>query len=212
MNAVLRSIALVVLLSLALFMNTAAAEVTLSITISGTPDELIPLLKKLKGMGIGMEETAEATDTDAALRVHMHSVNEDISMVEEAEPESAAQENVAPLGLWGAAVSPPQARPGDTVVVTVQISDPKHEIDTVAASLDGENGYLFDLYDDGTYGDEVPNDGIWSYALKVPQSLDAESYTIAIVPYNRFGDQIVTAGATGVDEIVSSEVSLPVLR
>jgi hypothetical protein len=180
----------------------AAAELTLSITISGTPDELIPLLETLKKMGFGTEGSKQ--QSDEPIRFEMNSVSSET----DAPPETNEEPE---LGIWGAAAQPSPAKPGDTVMVTLQVTDTEGRIDTIAASMGDDDGLLFDLYDNGTNGDEVARDGVWSYELTVPQSLDVEQYTILIIPYDRNGDEITTE-VDGEVQTMRSEVVLAIKR
>lgn len=185
----------------------AAADVTLSITITGSPDELIPLLEQLKRLGIGTEGGSEASPEEERIQLQMHSVTSD----EEAAAEPPAPEEEE-LGLWGAAVQPSPAKPGDTVMVTVQVADSERRIDTIAVAVDGGEGLMFDLYDNGTHGDETARDGVWSYAMDVPHTLDVEQYTMTIVPYDRFGREVTLETPGGEPIPLREKLVLPVRR
>lgn len=183
---------------------SASAELKLSITITGTPEELIPLLEKLSEMGVG---TGSEEESDEPVRMEMHSVTGD----EEAAAEEKGESDEPP-GLWGAAVTPAAPRPGEDVLVTLQVSDPSGQVDTIACVVEEGDGFLFDLYDNGTHGDEIAGDGVWSYLLTVPTRLDVDTYTINVTPYDRRGNEIAVESDDGSMETLSAEIALPVTR
>ncbi len=206
MGTTLSNWTLCAVLGWCLLAGASFADVTLSITISGSADELIPLLEKLKDLGIGESAASSEIETEESIQVELHSVSS-------GEPSVLDREEVEEeLGLWGAAIQPSPAKPGDTVTVTLQVADTARRIDTIAVAVSGGDGMLFDLYDNGAHGDETARDGVWSYAFEVPQSIDVDEYSLTIIPYDRRGDEVVAQGADEEKIPLRSELTLPVQR
>lgn len=112
---------LVTLIALCGAVAAARAEVTVSITISGTVEELVPILQKLQELGLG-----GATAAGDPLKLNVHSVmtgTEAVPVV------------TAPPAIESAAVEPANAKAGEAVLVTAKIVDAGHAIDTVAATI-----------------------------------------------------------------------------
>jgi hypothetical protein len=58
---------------------------------------------------------------------------------------------------------------GGTWVVSAEVTDRRNIVDTVAVVNPDTGTVLFDLYDNGSHGDEKPNDGVWTYVWDRPQ-------------------------------------------
>lgn len=179
----------------------AGPEVTVS--ISGSLGEMLPVLQLLRNMGFGFESP---DDSDQALRLEVHSVVRDtdllkdllegqtVDAVEDAPVEEAPEpEPQDTLGLYRPAVDPAAAAPGDTVTVSVVVVDPEGDVDTIGAELVGVAGSHADLYDDGTHGDEVASDGIWTRAMTLPDEILPGPHHIEVVAYDSYGDPVTDA-------------------
>lgn len=158
----------------------APAEVTVSVTISGTIDELIPILQKLKELGI----EPGAASVEDALSVDLHSVSE--SEVPAPPPEPVKP----PLSLAKLTVEPAEAVPGGAITVSAGVTDPDGVVDTVVATLHTQTALTYDLYDNGDKGDMAPKDGIWSFAIDVPEAAALGEYRVSAVAYDRNGNPI----------------------
>lgn len=182
---VLRSM---VLFPLVVFLSvgTVFADVSVSVTITGSVDELIPVLQELRKLGIGRDAVPA---NDEALRVQLHSVSP-------TGPSVAA--TVKPtLAFTDAAVFPARARAGETVLVTLRLSDPQGKVDTIGTALSGVDGPKFDLYDNGTRGDLVAGDGIWSYSLVIPGTAEAGDYAVVATAYDPNGTVVTVRDDEG---------------
>lgn len=166
--------------------GTAGAEVSVSITITGSIDELLPILEHLRGLGIGVASDAAEEDS---LKLQVHSV---ISEEEAALPDGGAPK--PQLGLRDLEVEPRAVKRGNPVLATVKLSDPDHVVDTVAVSL---GDATFDLYDDGTNGDSKAVDGVWSRLLPVAETTDTGEQSLKARAFDVHGDRILVAGADG---------------
>lgn len=177
------------------------AEVTVSITISGTIDEIIPVLEQLRGLGVG---TAGATDDPLKLQVHS------VMSSEEEEEVKTSAEGIAPKPLptiLQATVEPGIAKPGDRVVVKAAIGDPERVVDTVAGTVASTR---VDLFDNGTGGDATAGDGVWSGTLTLPGNVETGANTITITAYNANGEQITLPDADGNLTPLTAEAALTV--
>ena len=173
----------------ALLCAVSGADVTVSVQISGTVDELTQILEVLKGLGIG---TAEATATEGGLPISLHSLI-DRPAEAGAAPEPAAPPK-PPLAFLAAQTTPDKVHPGNEVLVTLEVSDPDRRVDTIVATLSGATDADYDLFDNGKRGDAVAHDGIWTLALPVPPSAGIGSYVLSFKAYDEFGDQVFLGG------------------
>ena len=107
-------------------------------------------------------------------------------------PQAPAHEadGVAMSALSGIAISPRSTRPGQPILVTAKVEDPRHAVDTVAASVAERGNLTFDLYDNGAHGDQVAGDGLWSYELRLPDDLAPGEYTINLTAHDAYGGAI----------------------
>lgn len=173
------------------FVPAARAEVTISITISGSIEELLPILRQLQSMGVGAGDSAEDP-----LKLNVHSVmsGDDFAlpgMAPPPEPVAPALEPEPPkLGFQGATVTPGSAKAGENVLFAAQVSDPDHVVDTVGLTV---GDITFDLFDNGANGDETAMDGIWSRHYALPATLQAGDYVATITAYDVNGEPVVAA-------------------
>ncbi|HRI89451.1 MAG TPA: hypothetical protein PK869_14355 [Candidatus Hydrogenedentes bacterium] len=168
---------------LLLFLALAApafAEVKVSVTITGTIEELIPVLQKLQELGIG-----GAPAVDDPLKLNVHSV-----MTEAGAPADAP----APLAIGPVTVEPAAAKAGDSVLISAAVQDQGRAVDTVAAAI-GE--LRIDLFDNGTEGDLTAGDGIWSRQIALPATLAAGDAPVSVSAYNASGEAVTVPDATG---------------
>ncbi|MBI4556597.1 MAG: hypothetical protein HY706_03370 [Candidatus Hydrogenedentes bacterium] len=204
--------------------GAAYADLTVSVNITGTIEELIPILQHLKDLGVG---TGTAAASEDALKLNVHSIA--TGATTEAAPAPAPEAAPAPepvsaippeppkpaLGLLNLKAEPAAPKPGDIVQLSVQVSDPDHKIDTVAVTVTGPEGDakgVFDLYDNGTHGDATANDGLWSTNIGAlgPAARAGETYTLMVVAYDANGDPVMTAGEGGAIIPLKAEAGLTV--
>lgn len=184
----------------------ASEEVSVTVKFTGSIDELMDVLESLQALGIGEKQAASVNEP---VRVQMHSV-----ATNSASPPAPVQlpQAAGSISLSQATVVPAQARPGDSVLVSVRVVDPRGDVDTVAATLHGVNGFMFDLYDNGTHGDTTRGDGVWSYALEIPTLAGAKTYRVIVTAYDRSGDIIEHENAKGVPAPLTTETRLGIAR
>lgn len=156
----------------------AGAELKVSVTLSGSVDELLPIIQHLKDMGVGLGAQA-----GEAVKLEVHSV---ITRGEGVADEAPAPEPA--LALLNPHVEPTAPNPSEEVLIVVRVSDPEHKVDTVAGRF---RRYDFDLYDDGTHGDKVAGDGTWSYAYVLPTDATPGAYTFTIRAFDVHGDPVM---------------------
>lgn len=158
----------------------ARAEVTVSITISGPVEELVPILQKLQELGLG-----GATATADPLKLNVHSV-----MTEE---EKAAAESPQPA-IKSVTVEPASAKAGGSVLIAASVADPNRAIDTVAATIGDTK---VDLFDNGTEGDVTAGDGVWSRMTALPAGLAPGEVEVSAHAYNANGEAVQVPGTNG---------------
>jgi len=181
----------------AMALGPAAAEITVSVSISGTIEELLPILRHLRDMGYGVGPASAEED---ALQLEVFSVMASEGEKSPGEPPESGSEKVAlrpVLSMKEAAVAPAPITRGETALVTVVITDPDRVVDTVGATLGSLRDNSFDLFDNGTLGDAAANDGIWSRTVEVPATLPVGSHTVRIQAYDVNGDPVMAPAKEG---------------
>ncbi len=199
----------------------ARAEVTVSLQIHGTVDEILPILQMLKNAGIG---TSLGAEEKAGLKLELNSVAEvdtsEAQAVPETPPSNASGPTVEPevaakrVVLSRPKVEPAVSKPGEQVLVTLEVKDPAKRVHTVAASEGngGAGSKYVDLYDDGTHGDLTPNDGIWSYQSKVSETAADGEFTFRIVAFDANGQPLTQDDGQGNHVEVATEGRLVVKK
>ncbi|HOF39052.1 MAG TPA: hypothetical protein PLD73_03190 [Candidatus Hydrogenedentes bacterium] len=200
-----RNVGSVLILALAAAWCTGGAwaagsgpEVTVS--ISGSLNDMLPVLQLLRNMGFGFESP---DDAEKPLRLEVHSVVTDGDLIEGAaagdipgmgeRPDQAALPDTP--GLYHPAADPASAKPGDHITVSAMLVDPERRVDTMSARIVGAEGVLADLYNDGTHGDATPNDATWTGTLILPSTLLTGSHLVELAAYDNYGDPV--AGENG---------------
>lgn len=183
----------------------AAAELRFSLTIEGSPEEIMAVLRQLRRSGIG--GNAEEAGGDP-LRLRVFSATGDA--VETPAPAGSAAPE-PPVDLRAALVSPPGGPPGAPVLITVRVRDEEHRVDTVAAWIPAVS-LTADLHDNGQGGDVTAGDGIWSATLAVPDTLPDGAHEVTLTAYDANGDVIAFTGPEGVREPVTATTQLVVRR
>lgn len=183
-----------------IFSGVAGAEVTVTVTITGTIDDILPILHQLQQMGVG---TGGAAGEDP-LKLRVHSV---MTHQEAAGAPPAA--TVVPLQPRFVSVQaiPAAAKPGEAILVTVGVDDPERRINTVAASL---GDLTIDLFDNGANGDAVAGDGIWSNTITVPAGLGVGEKPLVVKAFNADGGPVVVKAPTGEDLPLTMENTVTV--
>jgi len=157
-------------------------ELSVSVTISGPIEEILPLLEHLRKMDVG------TSSADESLRVELRSVAKPAEVAPPAPPKPA-------LALEEPQADPPSFRAGEPVTLSVGVSDPGGVVDTVSAVIDGVDASV-DLYDDGTHGDAAAGDGVWS-AWSVFAPIDPGEHGVAVSAFNTYGTVVVAPGPDG---------------
>ena len=228
MNKILQ-VVVVGLIALGLISGVAYAELSVSVTISGPLEELLPLLQHIKDMGIGHG------GGETGIKLEMNSVAAPAAPAPEAATQAApppapeasttaaAQPTPPPtapppppkpaLGFSEIQVAPSTTKPGNTVLISVRVNDPDHQVDTVSATTDGTVANapgVGDLYDNGTHGDVTAADGIWSAAVILSSQVAPGEYPITIRGYNRNGLSVMVPGPDKQDIPLSAQAKITV--
>jgi len=184
-------------LCLLLLAASAAAELQLSLTLTGTPEEIIRAVEVLREAGL-VADGGEAPGTPLTIE----------STTSQAELDAARQESTKVV-VGNALASPPNAKAGTPMLVTIDVLDAARRVDTISAVL-GENLATTDLYDNGTNGDVTPGDGRWSALLMVPPRIAAGSHEIVFTPYDAKGAPLTAPGPDGTEVPLLGKVYIAV--
>ena len=196
-----RGIALGVLIGLS-WAGMATGEVEVSVTIKGDVEELIPILVQLKHMGLG-----DQVSDDDVLRMQVHSVTvgsleDEPSQEATAESKQGIEGTTAPapkprLAMANLATDSESVRPGQAVLVSVEIEDTDRVVDTVAVNIDTPDAITKDLYDNGAHGDAKAGDGTWMRLVAIPPLTPRGEYHITVAAYDVNGEQVKIQNADG---------------
>lgn len=175
------------------WVSAAAGQVRVSVTIEGDVEELIQILEMLEN-----RQKARSAD-EAPLRIDLHSL--------------LSEEEVAPAApvFTELGIEPARVQAGERALIRVRLEDEGGVVDTVAGQL-GDAGLLqFDLYDNGTHGDAEAEDGVWTYALDVPESAVPGRYTLSVKAYDSNGDEVWVAAEDGTRAALKAETAFSVV-
>ncbi|HOJ32499.1 MAG TPA: hypothetical protein PKY35_11040 [Candidatus Hydrogenedentes bacterium] len=184
----------------------AFGEIQVSVTISGSLEEMLPILMQLKESGSQIK-----LESDDEVRVHVHSVTSeegDMHVGQEAE------EGKAPTASNPAFVEPkivPEAvKAGEEITLTVKLADPNRVVDTLSAEVAIPKPVTVDLFDKGDEGDEVAGDNIWTRKLMIPADTPVGSYEVRISAFDADGKpiQIVKPDGTQAPLMITTLVNV----
>ena len=175
----------------------AWGEVTVTISITGSIDEILPILQLLRDVGIGVDVPGAKED---AIKLRVHSI---------AGPEAQEMEATAPppvvlpeppvmpepdLAMGEPVVIPVPAKAGGTIAVTAKVWDKARKVDTVAAVLTARrpDGAIMqriepDLYDNGSRGDKKARDGLWSREITLPPDAMPGTWAVEVIAFDANG-------------------------
>lgn len=183
----------------------ARAELEVSLEISGSVDEIMAVLDQLKQAGLGQE----SEDGGEGLRLEVHS-----TATTEGAPADAVAPPPAPeppIALGSVHVEPATVTAGQVLRVTVAVKDQDHVVDTVAANMRKEGKeFTFDLFDDGSHGDEAAGDGVRSVNVAVPGAATPGEYEIVFFAYDAAGNQVTLPNEQGEPVPVSASAKVTV--
>jgi len=174
--------------ALALVSNVARAELELTLTIRGDVPEMITVLQQLQLLGLG----DSAPDASDPLKLRVESVHEQDTA--EAPVKTAPLEPV--LALTRPTASPATVAPGAELTLTVAVIDERRVVDTLSATLIG-TGLAFDLFDNGTHGDAMPADGVWTVTFTVPPETPVGEYEATFLVYDGAGNALTVSAEEG---------------
>ncbi|MFM1919769.1 MAG: hypothetical protein RLZZ303_1403 [Candidatus Hydrogenedentota bacterium] len=182
----------------------ARAELEVSLEISGSVDEIMAVLDQLKQAGLGQE----SEEGGEGLRLEVQSTATPEGAPAEAAPPPAPE---PPITLGSVVVEPASVTPGQVLRVTVAVKDQDRVVDTVAANM-RNNGkeFTFDLFDDGSHGDEAAGDGVRSVNVAVPGAATPGEYEIVFFAYDAAGNQVTLPNAHGEPEPVTASAKVTV--
>jgi len=92
-------------------------------------------------------------------------------------------------------LEPDSGRPGDTITVTANVSDPEDQILSVTLTLEGSDGTVVEMLDDGTEGDLNSGDGTYTCTFTIPEGAPEGRFNLTIGVLDSGGgtDSVVTS-------------------
>ena len=180
----MRTICLCVCTAAVLGVSAASAQVTVSVTLSGSVEEMLPILQHLRDMGFGEAADIEVSGGDEAIRMRVHSVMKGDGDAVAEEVEAEAPSVPEGLALFNAKFEPASSKGGEVALLTVAVNDPENRVDMVAATFREIPDVTLDLFDNGTQGDRTVGDGIWSRRVPVFPQLQTGQHVLEISVYD----------------------------
>ena len=94
-------------------------------------------------------------------------------------------------------IEPPELKPGDSAVITVEIVDRFGIVDRVEGVVREDTRVKFKLRDDGLDPDEKAGDGIWSLRVDVPFQAPPGEFVLDVTAYRTTANLSSCAMKTG---------------
>lgn len=94
-------------------------------------------------------------------------------------------------------ISPDNLRPGDTALITVEVTDPFNIVRRVEGTVKEDRTITFKLQDNGIVPDKHAGDGIWTIQVDVPFNAPPGDFEFEVSGYNEDGEVIVVNDENG---------------
>jgi len=211
-NAVLTCIVALVPIGM-LHAGIAFGDMAVSVTISGPIEEIVPLLQHLKELGVGTASSGAAGPAKVQITSVATVSTETPPPAQPAQPSPPAPPPPPPpkppLALLNVKAEPGTVKPGGDLLLAVQVSDPDHVVDTVAATIEGVAGST-ELYDNATHGDATAGDGIWSAAVTLSPDLTPGEHAVSAKAFNANGSPVTTKAENQPEAPLSAQTKITV--
>ena len=96
-----------------------------------------------------------------------------------------------------AGIEPAELKPGDSALITVEISDQYDIVDRIEGTVQEDETITFKLRDDGVAPDAVAGDGIWTLQVDVPFNAPPGDFELALKAYDSHGEVILVRDSAG---------------
>lgn len=90
-----------------------------------------------------------------------------------------------------ARISPEHLEPGDTAIITVEVSDRFDIVNRIEGVVREDRTITFKLRDDGMTPDKKAGDGTWTIQVDVPFNAPPGDFEFEIVAYDSDGEVVV---------------------
>ncbi len=115
------------------------------------------------------------------------------------------------LAMMDARSDPAKLSPGDEGLVCVLVLDTQAVVAAVTASVREYPTMVVDLNDNGEEGDKVAGDGVWSFAIEVPEAASAGVYNWDFAAYDANGNPVKVTTEEGAEESLTAETAVEIL-
>ncbi len=99
--------------------------------------------------------------------------------------------------MKAARISPPHLEPGDTAIITVDVSDRFNIVKRVEGVVKEDRTITFKLRDDGITPDKRAGDDTWTIQVDVPFNAPPGGFEFEVIAYNADGEVIVVHDENG---------------
>lgn len=89
-----------------------------------------------------------------------------------------------------AAITPPELKPGDSALITVEVKDRHKIVDTVKGVVKEEPRITLTLRDDGQQKDVKAHDGVWSLWVDVPLTAPPGDFLVEFTAFRKDGTPV----------------------
>ena len=108
-----------------------------------------------------------------------------------------------------AAITPPELKPGDSALISVEVKDRHRLVDAVQGVVKEEPRITFKLRDDGEQKDAKANDGVWSLWVDVPLTAPPGDFMLEFTAYRKDGTPVPIRDKQG--HVIPLTATLPLV-
>lgn len=113
-----------------------------------------------------------------------------------------------PPKIARAGIDPPVLAPGDTALITVEVTDRYGLVKRIEGVVKEDPSITFRLRDDGVPPDRAAGDGVWTLQVDVPFNAPPGDFELDLVAYDSAGQPILIKNE--LDEVAPLSARFPV--
>ena len=111
-----------------------------------------------------------------------------------------------------AEITPPELKPGDSAVITVDLKDRNHVVRRVEGVVVEDPRITFRLNDAGTEPDAKAGDGVWSMAVDVPFQAPPGQYILELTALDADGRPVSVRDKNNIVNPLQAAVPIRILK
>jgi hypothetical protein len=115
------------------------------------------------------------------------------------------------LAMMDARSDPAKLAPGDEGLICVRVMDTEGVVAAITATVREYPTMVLDLNDNGEDGDAIAGDGIWSFAVEVPDAALAGVYNWDFAAFDASGNPVKVTTEEGGEEPLDAETAVEIV-